>query len=354
MTTMTETEPGVTLGIDTHRDTNVAAVLDARGQILGSETFPTTTEGHCALTQWAQGFGPLAVAGVEGTGSWGVGITRYLTKVGVRCVEVNRPNRQHRRRHGKSDTADAIGAARAVQGGIDTGAPRGNNGLAESLRVNRVAHRSAVTARTAAINQLRSLVSTAPDELRARLAALPATKLVTTAARLRPNHGLDPANATKVAMRSLAQRITYLNKELKDLAAYRHQLVAAAAPTELLHEPGVGDAVAADLLITIGDNPDRITTEAAFAALCGVSPIDCSSGRQQRHRLNRGGDRHANRALWRIVMVRLAWDPETRDYLNRATNSGKTNKEAIRCLKRYTARHIWRLLNTHPPTLDNP
>lgn len=347
MTTMTEDLPGVTVGIDTHRDTNVAAVLDCRGRLLGTEAFPTTAAGHRALAGWAHGFGPIAAVGVEGTGSWGVGITRYLTNSGVRCREVNRPNRQHRRRHGKSDTADAIAAARAVQAHDAAGAPRGNHALAESLRVNRVAHRSAVTARTTAINQLRSLVSTAPDELRAQLEGLTITKLVTTTARLRPTKGLDPLNATKTAMRSLARRVQHLDNEITSLTAHRHDLVTAAAPPELLAEIGIGDAVAGDLLITIGDNPDRIGTEASFAALCGVSPVDASSGRQRRHRLNRGGDRHANRALWRIVIVRLRFHQPTRDYLQRATTNGKTKKEAIRCLKRYTARHIWRILHTH-------
>lgn len=350
MTTMTEDRPGVTVGIDTHRDTNVAAVLDCQGRLLGTEAFPTTAAGHRALAGWAQGFGPIAAAGVEGTGSWGVGVTRYLTNSGVPCQEVNRPNRQQRRRHGKSDTADAIAAARAVQAQTAAGVPRGNDDLAESLRVNRVAHRSAVTARTTAINQLRSLISTAPDELRARLDGLAITKLVTATARLRPTNGLDPLNATKTAMRSLARRVQNLDAEIASLAANRRELVTAASPPEFLAEVGVGDSVAADLLITIGDNPDRIRTEASFAALCGVSPVDASSGRQHRHRLNRGGDRQANRALWRIVIVRLRFHEPTRDYLERATASGKTKKEAIRCLKRYTARHIWRLL--HTPTLD--
>ncbi len=355
MATMTDPIPTVTIGVDTHKDTHVAAALDDVGRLLGTASFPTTLAGYRELYRWARSWGEVTAAGIEATGCYGVGLTRHLTSAGVCCVEVNRPNRQHRRRHGKSDTTDAIGAARAVLSGEATAEPRGNNGIIEALRVNRVARRSATKARTQAINQIRSLITTAPEPLRARFASpdgkdLSASALINIAAAMRPNrHAIDPINTTKTALVALARRARYLQEELDDLARQRQALIDTAAPAELLAEHGIGPAVAADLLIAFGDNPHRIGSEAAFAALCGVSPIDASSGRQQRHRLNRGGDRHANNALWRIATVRLAHHQPTRTYMTNALANGKTKREAIRNLKRYIARHIWRTLTTHQP-----
>lgn len=359
MATMTEEELEVTVGIDTHKDVHVAAALDQRGTLLGTESFPTTAAGYRELAMWGESFGTITAAGIEGTGSYGAGLTRYLTKIGVDCVEVNRPNRQHRRRHGKSDSADALGAARAVQSGEATGTPRGNNGPVEALRVNRVVTRSASKARTQAINQIRSLITTAPDPLRARFAGpdgkdLSTSAVVATAAAMRPNRqATDATNVTKTALVSLARRARDLEDELDELARQRHTLIEATAAPELLAQPGIGPAVAADLLIAFGDNPHRVHTEAAFAALCGASPIDASSGRQQRHRLNRGGDRWANHALWRIAIVRMAHHQPTKDFINERIARGKTKREAIRSLKRYIARHTWRILHNHQPTLDH-
>lgn len=352
---MTDPGAGVTIGVDTHADVHVAAVLDPLGRVLSTRGFAVSSVGNRDLLGWAGGFGPIIAAGIEGTGSFGADLARFLTDAGVGCVEVNHPNRQHRRRHGKSDTTDAIGAARAVLAGEATGLSRGHNGNAECLRLVRVAHRSAVKARTQAINQLRSIITTGPDALTERFTIMSRAELVATAARLRPNSTAGgPVNTAKIAMRSLARRIESLNDEIADLETTRAELVARTAPPELLDEVGVGPAVAADLLIAVGDNPNRISSDAAFAALCGVSPVDASSGRRQHHRLNRGGDRHANNALWRIVMVRLACDPQTQDYLARTIARDKTKRDAIRCLKRTMARHIWKLLRDHPPTLHQP
>lgn len=351
MPTMTEPIDGVTVGADTHADTHVGAVLDGLGRVLGTEEFAASPAGYEAFHSWSATFGPIVAAGIEGTGSWGLGLARHLAAEGVECVEVNRPNRQHRRRHGKSDTADAIAAARAVQSEQATGKPRGHHGNAESLRMIRVADRSAVKARTQAINQLRSLISTGPDELTSALKTKTRKAMIETAANFRPAPGrCDPITTAKLAMRSLARRVQQLDTEITELRVARDVLVEQTAPRELLNEPGVGPGVAADLIITIGDNPERVSSEQAFAALCGVSPVDCSSGRNQRHRLNRGGDRQANSALWRIVLVRLSWDQETRDYMARQLAAGKTKREAIRNLKRYVARQIWRILQHHPLT----
>ena len=342
----------VTVGVDTHRDVHVAAALDERGGLLASGSFPVSREGYEALIGWAGGLGGVGTIGIEGTGSWGAGLARHLMERGFDCVEVSRPNRQHRRRHGKSDTADALGAARAALSGEAAGRPRGGVGPVEGLRTNRVALRSAVKARTQAINQLKSLVTTAPAALRAALEGLSNQKLVSRAAGFKPI-GLDMAATTKRSMRSLARRVEYLDGEIGDLEADREELVDLAAPSELMDEYGVGPAVAASLLITYGSNPDRIGDEAAFAALCGVSAVDASSGLHQRHRLNRGGDRQANHALWRIVTVRMAHHQPTRDYITRRIADGKTKREAMRALKRHVARRIWRILNNHPP-LDKP
>lgn len=346
MSTMAQAEMVVTVGVDTHRDVHVAAALDERGGLLGTGSFPTTGAGYAALVRWAERFGVVERFGIEGTGCWGAGLTRYVTEQGFDCVEVIRPNRQHRRRYGKSDSADALGAARAVLSGEATGRPRGAEGPVEGLRTNRVALRSATKARTQAINQLKSLVVTAPDKLRRALKGLTNKQLVATVTRFRVTSDLGVINTTKMAMRSLGRRVEFLEEEITELKAFREPLVTEAAPAGLLDEYGVGPDVAASLLITVGTNPNRVATEAAFAALCGVSAVDASSGLHQRHRLNRGGDRQANHALWRIVTVRMAHHQPTRDYIARRIREGKTKKEAIRTLKRHTARRIWRIL--HP------
>lgn len=352
MSTMAQVESVVTVGVDTHRDVHVAAVLDERGGLVGTESFPATRQGYAALVGWVSGFGTVSRVGIEGTGSWGAGLARYVTERGWECVEVARPNRQHRRRYGKSDIADAVGAARAVLSGQATARPRGAGGPVEGLRTNRVALRSAQKARTQAINQIRALMVTAPDPLRRVLEGLSGRQLIVTIARFRPTTDTGVINTTKMAMRSLARRVEYLDGEISELRAFRDPLIAESAPQALLDEYGVGPDVAASLLITFGSNPDRIGSEAAFAALCGVSAVDASSGLHQRHRLNRGGDRQANHALWRIVTVRLAHHQPTRDYITRRINEGKTRKEAIRTLKRHIARRTWRILTT--PALDKP
>lgn len=349
-----EQTPGNILGVDTHRDSNVAAVLDGLGRELATREFPTTAEGNSELVGWAESFGPIGKAGIEGTGSWGTSLCRYATEHGIVCVEVNRTNRQHRRRNGKSDAADAVGAARTVLSGESNGEPRGNNGLCEALRVNRVGLRSAKQARTVAINQLHSLRVGAPEQLRKQLQGLSGIKLVTTVAAMRPGTGIDSVTETKAVMRSLGQRVKYLDDEIKQLQTRRQQIIDHAAPAELSNQIGVGPAVTADLLIAFGDNHSRIRSEAAFAALCGASPIDLSSGLHTKHRLNRGGDRQANRALHQIVITRMVYDQQTRDFINKTITRGKTKRHAIRILKRHIARHIWRLLQQHPPQLDNP
>jgi transposase len=348
---MTETDLEVTLGVDTHKDTHVAAAFDPLGRMLGTSAFAANEAGYDELFEWASDFGPVVAAGVEGTSSWGAGLARSLAEVGVEIIEVNRPNRQRRRANGKSDPADAIAAGRAVLAGEATAIAKAGTGPVEGLRMLRCARRSADKARTQAANQIHSILDTAPETLRAELRDLPLRQIVARAACFRPNASLtDPLTAAKIALRSLARRFRDLDDERSTLDRHIAELVAIAAPDELLEEYGVGPHTATALLIAAGDNPERLHSEASFAALCGASPVDASSGRQQRHRLNRGGDRQANHALWRIVMVRLAHDPTTRAYLERRIKDGKTKREAIRCLKRYVARDIARILHRHQQT----
>lgn len=347
-TTMTCPSTAITVGVDTHKDVHVAAALDERGGLCATASFPTTVAGYRELLSWANTFGDLEVVGVEGTGSWGAGLARHLDAEGVRVVEVNRTNRQHRRRHGKSDTADAIGAARVVQSGEATAVPKSGAGPVEAIRVLRLARRSAIKARTQAANQMRSVLDNGPADLRAELSPLCTSALAERASRLRPGPDLtDPAVATKKALRVLARRYQALSDEIDELGADLDGVVAAAAPPELLAEKGVGTDTAAALLVAAGDNPDRMHSHAAFASLCGVSPVDASSGKQQRHRLNRGGNRDANSALWRIVMVKMATDPETKDYIARRISEGKTKREAMRALKRHLSRRYWKILTTN-------
>lgn len=333
-------------GVDTHKDVHVAAALDHLGRLLGTAEFAATPVGYRRLIAWLTGFGTVVRIGVEGTGAWGAGLNRFLHEAGVAVIEVDRPNRQRRRRRGKSDPTDAEAAARAVLAGDVTGVPKTQDGRVEGIRALRVTHRSAERARTQATNQLRSLLDTAPAPLREQLRTLSLRQLVQRTARYRPGADLgDPTVATKAALRSLARRWLTLTHEIVDLERQLERLVRAAAPPELLAEFGVGPDVAGALLVAAGDNPERLKTEASFAALCGASPLDASSGRQRRHRLNRGGNREANSALWRIVMVRLRWDhAATRAYVDRRLAEGKTRRETIRCLKRFLARRVWRLL----------
>jgi transposase len=333
-------------GVDTHKDVHVAAVVDDRGKLLDAEEFPTTAAGYTKLLTWMQSFGTLDKVGVEGTGAYGAGLARHLAAEGIAVVEVNRPNRQMRRRRGKSDSVDAEAAARAALNDEATVVPKSKDSLVESIRVLRVAYTSARNSRTRTTLQIRDLVLTGPTQLRAVLGPLTSEARAHACARLRPEAVTDPAEATKYALRSLARRHQSLTTEMADLAASLDELTALANPA-LRAASGVGPDVAAILLVAAGDNPERLSTEAGFAALCGASPVEASSGKVNRHRLNRSGNRQANHALWRIAMTRLVTDPATKAYMVRRTTEGKTRREVIRCLKRYIAREMFQLL-TNP------
>jgi transposase len=352
-----ETETPVILGVDTHANVHAVVALDGLGRRLGSKTVAATQAGYAELLAWAGGFGILDRVGVEGSGSFGVGLARFLRSKGVAVVEVNRPNRQHRRRFGKSDPADAEAAARAVLADTASGEPKTADGPVEMARVLRVARRSALKARTQAANQLRALLSTAPEGLRSELRGLSRDKLVATAARLRPgDRPNDLVAASKLAMRCVARRHLRLSEEIAALDEQLDRLVAEAAPA-LVALRGVGTDTAASLLIAAGDNPERLKSEAAFAHLCGAAPVAASSGKMRRHRLNRGGNRDANRALYVIALGRMSWDERTRAYVARRTAEGKSKREIARCLKRFIAREVYRVLTSPPvslPSLSGP
>ena len=266
-------------------------------------------------------FGEVERIGVEGTGSYGAGITRFLRAQTVEIVEVNCPNRQRRRSHGKSDPIDAVAAAKAVLSGDAVAEPKSRSGNVEAIRALRVADRSARHARVKALNQMRALLLTGPDDLREQFRGTTVWQLVRGAARLRPGDPTTAVGGTKYALRLLAKRVLELEGELAELKMLLKPLVAVTAP-ELVARHGVGTETAGALLVAVGDNPERLRDERAFAHFCGVSPIDASSGTVVRKRLNRGGHRHANEALWRIVMVRLVSDPDTRPTWNTAPRKG--------------------------------
>jgi transposase len=342
-----DTKVEVILGVDTHLDFHVAVAIDHLGRCLGESSVPTTMKGYERLLCWAEGFGSVRCAGVEGTSSYGAGLARYLKARGTEVLEVERP--EHRRRSSrsnveKSDPSDAERAARAVLAGEASGVPKSADGRVEMIRALRAARRSAMKARTQATNQLQGLRVTAPDELLDRLRGLSTKELVSAAARFRlADDPRDVPSATKFALRSVARRYQALSEEIAELDAQLDRLVALAAP-ELVSLPGIGTDNAATLLIVAGDNPQRLRSEGSFASLCGVTPIEASSGKVVRHRLNRGGNREANRALYMICLARMRRDRRTQEYVARRTAEGKSKREIIRCLKRYVGREVYRVL----------
>lgn len=337
-------------GVDTHQDTHTAAVIDMVGRVLGTEQFPADAAGYARLLAWMRSFGHLVQVGVEGTGAYGAGLARLLRRERVPVVEVDRPDRKTRRFQGKSDPIDAISAAKAALAGERTGTPKTRDGRIEALRNLRIARRSAVDQRADTQRQMKALIVTAPDGLRERLRGLPVNQLISLCASLRPDRSdaAAPATATaaKIALRSLARRHQRLTEEINDLEELLELLVAQINP-RLVAAHGVGTDVAGQLLVTAGQNHDRLRSEAAFAMLCGAAPIPASSGRTNRHRLNRGGDRQANAALYHVVLCRLRWDPRTRAYAERRTKEGLSKKEIIRCLKRYIARELYQIITTN-------
>jgi transposase len=332
----------VAIGVDTHKDEHFAVACDRLGRELGRLAAPATSAGYAALLRWAQGLGEAAFA-VEGAGSYGAGLARFLSAAGALVYECERPRRQERRR-GKSDLIDASLAARRLVSGEGLSRPRGG-GRREDLRLLLLERRGLVRAETSVVNQLHALVVTAPARLRERLGSLHGAGLVAACARLRPR--VDEERVPVAVLGRLARRTRTLARERAEVDRELERLVEEVAP-ELLRECGVGAVCAAQLVVSSGD-PARMRSEAAFAALAGTSPVEASSGRQRRHRLNRGGDRQLNRALHVIALARIRHDGETAAYYRRLLDSGKTAREARRCVKRVLARRFYRRLSAlHP------
>jgi transposase len=351
-------QPQIIGGIDTHTDVHQAAVIDTFGRRLATAAFPTTPAGYHQLLDWLRSYGTVTAVGVEGTGAYGAELARLLRANRVSVIEVDRPDRRTRRAHGKSDPLDAYAAADAVLAHRAQGTPKTRDGIVEAIRALRLVRASAVKARTQTTNQIHALITTAPSPVREPLRALPTAELIRHLARSRPGSDpSDPACATRTALRRLARRHQHLTEEITDADTELRPLVTQAAP-QLVTLLGVGTQTAAQLLITAGDNPDRLKSEASFAHLCAAAPLPASSGRTHRHRLNRGGDRHANSALHMTALVRMRHDPRTRHYVARRTTEGLTKKDIIRCLKRAIAREIYKHLTSTtttntPPPQDN-
>ena len=327
------------LGIDTHKHTHMAVVLDGLGRHQGSLQVPASDDGAAELLAWARSHGSPQTAGVEGTGSYGYQLTRKLQAAGLTVVEVNRPDRANRRRKGKSDPVDAEAAARAVLAGQATAVPKNREGAVEALRALTMARNSAVKATTTASNQIKALLVGAEQELRDQLRVRSLQQLAERCSRLAPSSGL------LAALSSLGRRWLLLHQEVLDLDRAVRDQIRRTAPA-LTDRPGIGIHSAAQLLITAGGNPDRLHSDAAFAALCGVSPVQASSGQRQRHRLSRGGDRAANNALWTIANNRMIHDARTREFAERRRQLGDSRKDTLRVLKRYIARETFAIIRT--------
>lgn len=345
-------------GVDTHKQTHHAALLDATtGKLLTDDEFPATKAGYQKLMAWMGAHGTVVKAGLEGTGSFGAGLQRYLQAQGITVIEVSRPNRQDRRRHGKSDPIDAINAARAVLSESATATPKSRTGYVESARQIRTTRRSAVKARRSALNQIHGLLWCAADELRTTLSGYDRAALVARCARLRISKDTvldDPTVTARRMLRRLAKRIQMLDEEIAEANDELDNLLTNHAPN-LLAINGVGPEAAGQILTTAGQNIDRLHSEASLARLCGVAPIPASSGNTTRHRLHRGGDRDANSAIHLIAINRLRWHQPTKCYLDRRTKEGKSKKEVIRCLKRAIVRELYRALQADlNPSHDAP
>jgi transposase len=339
--------PDVVIGVDTHKDAHVAVALAPNGGRLGEHRIPATRKGYDALIDWSEEFGTHPLFAIEGTSSYGADLTRELLDAGFPVVEVNRPDRSVRRRLGKDDAIDAEAAARAYLAGTAGVTPKTGGDQVEMIRLIKVAKDSATESRTRAINQIKAILITAPACLRERLESLTHRPLIETCAALRPGLLTGPVAAAKRALRTLARRVQALEEEIAELREDLDQLTQTVCPA-LRQTYGVGVDSAATLLTAAGDNPERLRSDAGFAALCGVNPLPASSGKTNRHRLNRGGNRQANAALHRIAVVRLRWDEQTQAYATRRTEEGLSKREILRCLKRFIAREVFRILMGGP------
>jgi len=333
-------------GVDTHKDLHVAAVVDEQDRVLGSHCFATTRQGYRQMLAWMRSFGVVKRIGIESTGTYGAGLLRYLQGAGIEVLEVTTPDKFDRRRRGKDDDKDAQNAAHAAFAGKRTVTPKSRDGMIESLRVLKACRKTAVAARRIALQMIHNTIVCAPDELRDSLRKLTRMQLIRLLAAWRPDLSdyRNVVSAYRITLKSLGRRYLELHDEIAGLDTMIGAIVDELAP-ELVARNSIGYESAAQLLLTAGDNSERIKSEASFAALCGVSPVPASSGKVVRHRLNRGGDRAANSALHITAIGRLRTDPRTKDYVARRIAEGHSKLEAIRCLKRYIAREVFALIS---------
>ena len=340
--TITTTKPvEVIVGVDTHKDVHADVAISELGVQLSAMTIPASSKGYQALESWATSLGTIKAIGIEGTGSYGAGLSRFMREQGHFVVEVNRPNRQLRYQKGKSDTVDAENAARAVLAGQATGQPKGGTSTVEMIRHLKVARDTAVKGRSQAMQTMKAIIICSPAALREPLDRVKGKMtLLRHLAALRPGPMTSTMASAKTSLRAIARRWLALDAEIKAHDAHLKTLTGARAP-ELLAAHGMATGTAAEMLLVVGDNPERIHSEAAFAKLCGACPIPASSGKTKRHRLNRTGNRQANAALYRVVVVRMRGHQPTLDYVCRRTAEGRSKPEIIRCLKRYVAREIF-------------
>ena len=333
------------VGVDTHRDEHVLAVVAApAGGVLAQRAVRTNGRGYAEALRFVAEQAPGArVWAVEGVGHYGAGLVRYLSEHGEAVIEIGRGPRDERRLAGKNDLLDAVRAARTALASQTLTLPRAGQ-RREALRLLLVARRSAIDVRRQALVQLRSVIVTCPDRLREELENLPTGRLIERCSLLRrPTTGSPDAVAGRLVLRTLARRIQAATAEASELEQAIHAHVRLLAP-QLLDEPGVGPIVAAQIIVA-WSHPGRVRSEAAFARLAGVAPVPASSGQTTRHRLSRGGDRQLNRALHTVALHRRQHDPATKDYIARRISEGKSSRDATRLVKRYLARHLYRVLN---------
>jgi transposase len=342
----------VVIGVDTHKHVHVAAVMDTIGGILATLTIPTDTGGFQQLAHWAASSGTVLAFGVEGTGSCGATLASFLRRAGHKVAFAGRPDRRLRRMNGKPDTLDAGNAARAVLAGFATATPKTADGEAEMIRQLKIAHDQAVEQRASAMVTMKAMLVHAPDALRRESTGKTQITLARHLAALRPRRLEEPGDALRHTLRTLAKRWQYLDAEAKDLTKMIGDLVHRAAP-QLLEPFGIGVDTAAEILVVTGDNPERIKPEAALAKLAGIAPVPTGSGMTGgRHRINHGGHRQLNAAIYRTVIVRMRFHQPTIDYVARRTTEGKTKREIIHCLKRYVIREVCHLLRPAPRTVS--
>lgn len=330
-------------GIDTHKDTHELALLDSVGRVIGTWQFATGVAGYADLER-AIG-DPSVPVGIEGAASYGAGIAAHLQACGYEVFEMIRPKKSQRRR-GKSDPIDAIAAAKNLAAG--EGLPlKANDGVVEDVRCLMLAREQAVRQAHAILNCIDSLVVTAPEPVRAALRNLPGEERARKLAKSRP------ADSRGRAFKRLAKRWVAAKADADELEAEIGELVKEAYPA-LIGARGVAAISAARIIVAAGSNPERMGSEAAFSMLCGTSPIPASSGKKDRHRLNRGGDRQANRGIHEIACSRMTFDERTQGFIARKIKEGKTKREAIRCLCRYIAREVYKLLCGPQEPLPDP